>query len=282
MPTASNPPSALTVQPITISEHCVGSRWVPADIDRLARTIAVIAMGQATHAAQIIRKGLPAQPPINLEALRNAAKERLVIEGTTEEQRRARRSHRDGLMFESISWIAAQQYVAGKALLLDPHLSATTQGLDGLMIELDQSGAAITRTTIFEDKCSEDPRRMFRDEILPAFLAHHENKRAPELLASAASLLEKTGLDGSAANQAAARVLDKAYRAYRGSLAITTTDDTPARRQALFKDYEELDGIEAARRVAGTLVTADDLRAWFDELAGKAIAYIDLLGSPGA
>lgn len=278
MSVTSNPPGALTVRPIAISGHCVGSRWVPADIDRLARTIAVISMGQASHAAQIIRKVLPAEPPINVEALRTAAKDRLVVAGTTEEQRRVRRYHRDGLIFEAISWIAAQQTVTGKALLLDPHLSSTTQGLDGLMIELDPSGAAITCATIFEDKCSEDPRKMFRTEILPAFLAHHENKRAPELLASVASLLEKAGLDGSAANQAAARVLDKAFRAYRASLAITTADDTPAGRQLLFKDYEQLDGIEVTRRLAGMLVTADDLRAWFDGLAGKAVAYIDLLG----
>lgn len=99
MSVTSNPPGALTVRPIAISGHCAGSRWVPADIDRLARTIAVISMGQASHAAQIIRKVLLAEPPINVEALRTAAKDRLVV-GTTEEQRRVRRYHRDGLILK--------------------------------------------------------------------------------------------------------------------------------------------------------------------------------------
>ena len=282
MTIASNPPTALTVQSIAISQHCVGSRWVSANIDYLARTIAVIAMGQATHAAQIIRKMLPAEPAINHDQLREAAKAQLSIVGSNQAQIKARRSHRDGLIFESISWIAAQQSVTGLALLRDPHLSSTTQGLDGLMIELDASGVAITCATIFEDKCSEDPREQFREKIMPAFrMAHHGSKRAPDLVATAASLLEKTGMDGTAASKASARVLDKTYRAYRGSLAITPTDDTIDRYQALFKDYEDLDGIDAARRIGGMLVTADDLRAWFDELANKAVAYIDSLVKGG-
>ena len=73
----------------------------------------------------------------------------------------------------------------------------------------------------------------------------------------------------------AARVLDKTYRVYRGSLAVTTEYDSVNRRKSLFKDYEELEGIDADQRIGATLITSDDLRAWFDELAGKAIAYID-------
>ncbi len=276
-PPVSPPTPALAIETVAVSESCLGSRWEAADIDRLARIIAIIAIGQAAHAARIITALLPAAPLINVEALRSAAKRRLVVTGDTDEQKHARRYHRDGLIFEAISWAAAQQSAAGKALLRDPHLSSTTQGLDGLMIELDDTGTIITLATIFEDKCSENPRDKFRDEIMSAFLDHHDNKRAPELLAAAASLLEKTGLDGSAAINAAARVLDKACRAYRASVAITAADDNPKRRKALFKDYDELKGIDARRRIAGTLVTADDLRAWFDALAANAVAYIDTL-----
>jgi len=154
----------------------------------------------------------------------------------------------------------------------------TTQGLDGLMIELDTAGAKVKRATIFEDKCSENPDDTFRYKIMPAFKEHHEDKRAPDLVATAAALLKEAGLDGTKAVEAAGRVLDKTYRAYRGSLAVTTVDDSIERRQSMFKTYKELDGIEANQRVGAVLVTSENLRDWFDALADRAIEYIDDLG----
>jgi hypothetical protein len=268
---------ALNVEGVEINEHCVGSRWATADIDQLARVVVMIAMGQATHAAHIISELRPLTPALNIQALRAAAKTRLSIAGKTAAQLDVSRYHRDGLLFEAISWVAAQQSTTGKALLRDPHLSSTTQGLDGLMIELDATGTGIACTTVFEDKCSEHPRTKFRDEIMPAFLAHHGNARGPDLLAAAAALLQRVGLNGTQSTEAAARVLDRKYRAYRASLALTNADESLKRRKALFKDYEELSGIDARRRIAGIFITAADLRGWFDKLASAATAYIDSL-----
>ena len=269
----------LGIAEVDINEHCTGSRWTAVDLDLLARIIAIIAMGQATHAAQIINELLPGEPAINDEALTADAKQALSISGKTDKERDVSRYHRDGLIFEAISWASAQQATNSKALLRDPHVKSTTQGLDGLMIELEGKHSEIRRVTIFEDKCSEDPRRVFRTEIMPAFLAYHQKLRANELLAAAAALLGKAGVRGTKASQAAARVLDKEYRAYRGCLAITPEDDSQERRDRLFKGYEKLGGITASQRVGGVLVTANDLRAWFDQLANLAIAYINSLGT---
>jgi hypothetical protein len=268
---------ALEIEAVDVDEHCTGSRWLAADPDRLAHIIAIIAMGQAAHAARIISELLPSEPAIDHEALRIDAKRRLSIRGKAASERDASRWQRDGLIFEAISWVAAHEATCGKALLKDPHLSSTTQGLDGLMIELDDSGSAVLRATIFEDKCSDNPRTMFRDGIIPAFKEHHENKRASDLVATAAALIEKSGLDGTKATVAAARVLDKQFRAYRGGLAVTPSDDSLARRKSLFKGYDELEGIEADQRIGATLITSDDLREWFADLAMSAIAYIDNL-----
>ena len=270
--------AALVIEQVAVDASCTGNRWTSDNLDLLARIIAIIAMGQAAHAARIINGLLPAEPALDHEALRANAKRQLTVSGTTAEQKQVRRYHRDGLIFEAISWAAARQQTGGKALLRDPHVSATTQGLDGLMIEMDAEQAEVTRATIFEDKCSENPDNTFRYKIMPAFKAHHENARASDLVATAAALLEKAGLDGTSAAKAAARVLDKAYRAYRGSLAVTTADDSLKRRQDVFKTYVELDGIDPAQRVGAVLITSENLRDWFDELAGRAIAYIDGLG----
>ena len=269
--------AALVIEQVAVDASCTGNRWTSDNLDLLGRIIAIIAMGQAAHAARIINGLLPAEPALDHQALRANAKRQLTVSGTTAQQKQVRRYHRDGLIFEAISWAAARQQTGGKALLRDPHVSATTQGLDGLMIEMDAEQAEVTRATIFEDKCSENPDNTFRYKIMPAFKAHHENARASDLVATAAALLEKAGLDGTSAVKAAARVLDKAYRAYRGSLAVTTADDSLKRRQDVFKTYVELDGIDPAQRVGAVLITSENLRDWFDELASRAIAYIDSL-----
>ena len=46
-------------------------------------------------------------------------------------------------------------------LLKDPHVSATSQGLDGLMIELADDKSKVVMTTISEDKCTDNPRDTF-------------------------------------------------------------------------------------------------------------------------
>ena len=273
--------SALKIEACKINEHCVGLRWEVADAEYLARVVAIIAMGQAIHAAQIIIDLAPAAPTINDEALREDAKLRLSIKGDTKEAQDASRWHRDGLIFEAISWIAARQAAKGEVLLKDPHISATTQGLDGLLIELDEAGTAITRATIFEDKCSGDPRRKFREEVLPAFALYHKNKRASDLVAAAATLIAAK-LTGTAATQAAARVLDLQYRAYRAGLTIDTGGDTEEGRAALFKDYETLDKIADKQRIGATFVTEAELRDWFDALAEQAIAHLDELAKRDA
>lgn len=267
----------LLIEAVNIDQHCTGSRWSVQDQDALAKLVAIIAMGQATHAAQIIKSLSPAAPALKFESLKNDAKKKLSLSGESQDEIDSSRWRRDGLIFEAISWIAAQQESAGKALLKDPHLSSTTQGLDGLMIELDGSGSAIARAVIFEDKCSGTPRAMFRDEIIPAFLVYHQDQRSAELVAAAASLLEKSKLGGTDATIAAARILDKQFRSYRGSLALVDTDNSQNKRKAIFKGYEKLDEIGPEQRIGAGFISGPDLRQWFDDFANLVLEYINSL-----
>ena len=234
-------------------------------------------MGQAKHAARIIADLQPAIPALTIDVLRADAKQRLTVTGDTPEKQDAHRWHRDGLIFEAISWIAARQGAAANVLMKDPHISATTQGLDGLMIELDEEGEAVVRATILEDKCSNDPRRKFRDEVLPAFRNYHAGKRASELVAATSSLLDGR-IPDEAVMEAAGRVLDMAFRAYRAGLTINPDHDSEAGRTALFKGYEGLEKITGEQRIGATFLPPSELRTWFDAIAGRAIAFIDELG----
>lgn len=268
-------PHALLTGPVPVDPDSIGDRWTVRDIDRLARLIALIAMGQAIHAAKIINALAPASPAITHDALILAAKQQLQINGTTEEQKDASRWRRDGFLFESISWVAARQQSTSRTYLKDPHIKSTTQGIDGLMIEMDANLPQVSRATIFEDKCSDNPRAMFRDEVMKSFEDHHNHARAPELVSVAASLIAKSGIDETAAVEAAARVLDLVYRRYRAALAITAKDDSQRGRASLFKGYGKLIGIEAEQRVGATFIVNGDLRGWFDDLADRTTMVID-------
>jgi len=266
---------ALTTETVEIDEHCVGDRWVIQDSARLAQLVSIVAMGQALHAREIIRALEPAAPLLTHKELFNAARQQLQIQGTTTEQRDSSRWRRDGFIFETVSWIAARLAHGDAVLLKDPHLKSTTQGIDGLMLELDDSATQVTWATLFEDKCTEGPRAMFRGDVMKVFREHHENKRAPELLATAASLISASGLDSKAATEAAGRVLDKSYRKYRAALTVAPSEDSQTRRKALFKDYDDLAGLTQDQRVGATFIVKGELRPSFDTIAADALAALD-------
>lgn len=263
----------LVIDRTTSTPKFVVDRWVVAEMSDLATIIGIISMGQAAHAREIISALRPLEPAFTHSALVDSAIRTLTITRGMPSERKAARWRRDGLLFEAISWIAARQEFPD-SLLRDPHLSSTTQGLDGLMIGWNASSSSVDLVTVFEDKCSKNPRTMFRDDVLPNFEDVHRNGRAPDLVATASLLLQIHGLAGSQANVAAAAVLDRKFRAYRASLAVTSQRDSEEARISLFKGYDRLKGIRAARRIGATLVTSSDLRDWFDLLAAEVIAYL--------
>lgn len=271
------PPPLLTAI-VPIDKFCVGDRWSAQDETAVAKLVAIIAMGQATYAGHVIAELLPAEPAFTHEALCREAKVRLTVQEKKKTPRTGYpRWQRDGFIFEAISWIAARQTHGESALLKDPHTSATAQGLDGLMIELTADKAKIARTTVFEDKCTEDPRNTFLQQVMPALLKLHGNHRSAELVASASVLLRTAGITAATAAQLSAAVMDRSQRRYRAAFALTAEYDSLAGRQALFDGYHALDKINAEQRVGAGLIVPGKLRDWFDGLALKACAYLDAL-----
>jgi len=268
----------LSTQAVPIDDQCVGDRWIPHDETNLAKLIAIIAMGQAAYAAHILRELLPASPAFSDTDLRQEARVRMSIQEDGKLPRTGYpRWQRDGFIFEAISWIAARQVYGKDVLLKDPHVSSTSQGLDGLMIELAHDKSKVTLTTIFEDKCTDKPRDTFLQKVIPTFLDRHKNKRAAELVATASALLRMSGIDEGAAAKLAANVMDRTQRRYRAAFALPKEQDNQTERQKLFKGYDALDGLTQDRRVGASLIIEGEVRDWFDGLAAQAITYLDKL-----
>lgn len=103
------------------------------------------------------------------------------------------------------------------------------------------------------------------------FTEHHEGKRSPDLIANAVSLIKDSGLNGTDATNAAAKVLDKQFRTYRAALTVDKTITTTKKRKHLFKGYDELANITKDQRVGATFVVDGDLRDYFQNLADRVI-----------
>jgi hypothetical protein len=270
----------LAIQAVPIDDKCTGDRWSAVDEVHLAQLIAIIAMGQAVYVAYLLRELLPAAPAFNDDDLRREAKIRLTVQEDGKHPRTGYpRWQRDGFIFEAISWIAARQAHGQQVLLKEPHVSSTSQGLDGVMIELAPDKSKVTMTTIFEDKCTDDPRNTFLSKVIPALLDRHQNKRSAELVSIGSLLLRTAGIDEGAAAQLAAAVMDRSQRSYRAAFALTEADDSQAERQKLFKGFDQLDKLSAKQRIGAGLIVGGKMRTWFDALALRGIEYLDKLAT---
>lgn len=268
----------MLTQSVGIDSECIGDRWTTQDDVALAKLIAIIAMGQAAYASYILNELIPAAPAFSDADLRQEARIRLTVQDKAVSPRIGYpRWQRDGFIFEAISWIAARQTYGKEVLLKDPHVSATSQGLDGLMIELAPDKSKVVITTILEDKCTDNPRTTFVQKVIPAFLDRHQNKRGAELVAAASALLRTSNIaDGSAAKLAAS-VMDRAQRRYRASFALPQEQDSQAERQKLFDGYNALKGLTQDRRIGATYIVKGKIRDWFDTLGAQAVKYLNEL-----
>lgn len=262
--------ASLTATTVEVDDDVTGLELAVADIDELAKLIAVIALGQAQHAVRIIDALEPVGPALSDAELFRGACGQMRVRGLTDAQKDVSRYHRDGFLFECISWIAARQSSSSRTFMKDPHIAATTQGLDGLAIEMDATEPKMIGATIFEDKCTDNPRTKFRDEVLVTFGEHHSSKRMRDLVANAVSLIRESGLNGTDATKAAARVLDKNFRTYRAALTVGVEVSTAKMRKKLFKGYDGLTEITQVQRIGATLIVGD-LRDWFQKLADQVI-----------
>lgn len=265
--------SAIQSVGVVVDADVRGFQWTVKDIDALAKLIAVITLGQAEHASEIIATLAPTAPVPTEAELLSDARLQMQVRGDTAEKRTASRIQRDGYLFECISWIVARQSGGSRTYLKDPHLDPTMHGLDGLILDLEPTKPIITRATICEDKCTKDPRKKFRDDVMKTFGEHHANKRARDLVANAAELIRDSGVRGTAAVRAAAVVTDKKLRTYRAALTTGALDQK--KRAALFMGYDGLDGLRQDQRIGAVFQLDTPLRTWFDTLAERVIVALN-------
>lgn len=146
----------ITLTPYQYQELCHGHAWTIENEDVLAEQIASVALGYAFHVQKIIAGARLTLQPVPVRQAEEAIK-LLTVNGDTP-------WHRDGWMFQVISWLAAR-CAAPDGIIRVPQMIHADKGFDGLQIELDSETGLVTAAIIFEDKATDNPRDTIRDEV---------------------------------------------------------------------------------------------------------------------
>jgi hypothetical protein len=140
---------------------CQGCAWTITDQLELAKRIAFVALGQSRHVAKIL-SGIKAIPPSTTASTRAASIKLLTVLPGTDPW------HRDGWLFQTMSWLAALQ-ANPSAIIRAPHMILAHKGFDGLQLELDAASGVVSAAVIFEDKATDNPRQTITREVWPEF-----------------------------------------------------------------------------------------------------------------
>lgn len=258
----------LELTSVVHGKLCHGSRWEIADEDDLAARVAQLALGQSRHVA-VILSGIDKQAPATrADTAEGAVKLLTVAEGKDP-------YHRDGWIFQSISWIAAHRGEAG-AVVRAPHAILAHKGFDGMQLKLDEDGEAITAVVIFEDKATENPRAMITGDVWKGIRALERGERMPELVQETGAILEANQLRYPELDIDAAveTILWEETRHYRVAVTAGDAHSDDDARQALFKGFDNVAPGGRKRRQAETMYIPA-LRNWMKAFAAQAIAHIE-------
>lgn len=249
------------------------SNWSSNDLDLLARVIAWMILGRKAHSLAVLSGNGADAPELtngNIEEaishLRCPEKTRVDHNGKTVPHNSV--IHRDGWLFQFISWIVARSEFPDSIQKAAQPRKAD-KGFDGLLIELD--GSAIAAVLMVEDKATDDPRGTVTGDIWPEFTAYELGSRDNELTAEASTMLEQAGLDAKELVKKARWFNSKRYRA---SVATSEANIPPVVHT--FDGYEGIIGDGPERRLANLFIV-DDLRAFMDDLSTRIIDYLDSL-----
>ena len=253
----------IRLTPFTLGTICSGYSWEVADEELLAQQIAAVALGQSRHVERVLA-GAQLGPPLNVPSAVTAAIDMLTVAGVDP-------SHRDGWMFQVMSWIAAHR-ANPEGLIRGPQMQLAQKGFDGLQLRLDHDNQVVTAAIIFEDKATSNPRDTIRDQVWPEFSALERGEKDNLLTAEVVALLQtRPALDPERGIQ---NVIWRAGRHYRLSVTVDATNRGEQRRQRLFQGYDTV-AVGPLSRRRGEVFEIPDLRPWMAELAQRAIRSLE-------
>ncbi len=267
--------------------ECKFSEWTINNKSRakLIEVIAYLYLRQEENAQRVINaleprrrvsKGRVAENVVRKLTAPRIEDVELFRSGTDAQKAAARKRmetsvvHRDGLLFQHISWVAARLALPS-GYMTSPHVRQADKGFDGFIIELDDNEREIKRIVLCEDKASKSPRNLISSSVWPEIRTIRGGDRDDEILADLVTLLK------SAPNIDAEAAVDEVFwegaREFR--VAVATGEDQRRAESFLhiIAGFEAVAGGELEARMAGVLAF-EDVREGLALLAGEVAAMV--------
>ena len=228
--------------------------------------VALVLIGLATHAEEVL-----AGAQLEFRRSPNAVRQKLYqrlhpIAGPPT-------YHRDGLLFEIISWIAARLTMESGDLISTPHLSSTQQGLDTLKVSFDPANRSLLRAVIYEQKCTDYPRKEFREKVIPAFAAWRAHERDNQLVQAVTALVARYGLNNAERLQLYDRIVQDHPLEFQAALTVSPPPFDTTNCVSLFDGYADVTPDITHRR--GDTFPLHNIRGWFADFAAKVWVKIE-------
>lgn len=230
----------------------------------LAEYVGQLILGHYKHILNIINSlsSSPSTPPNQ------------IIDFAIDKLKRSLIFHRDGWLFQMISWVVLAHRNAGSNYYTQhPHFAAAQHGFDGLSIVL-KSDNTIDKIIITEDKCTENPRETIRNKVFPEFKEFEEGKKDSALIGLISSLISH--LDAGKVFQSVQNdIYNTDLRMYRIGVTRKYSHNSIKGRNRLFKDYDVcVNGASSIRR-SGATIYLEDMRNWMQDFSERVITYLE-------
>lgn len=280
----------LKISSQLVEKICNLSSWQIENDEAFIRALAWLYLQKPRHAQRIAQSlapsskaGLPGNPFLGamnkLVYERIDLEERLTssIETIRREAKReldARVSHRDGLLFQHISWLAAAiQYP--NSLKAPPHSRAADKGFDGLILDVDLKCLEISRLIMCEDKASTDPRPIVRKAVWEEFIAISSGIRDDEVLSSVTSLLSTmNGISEDQVEDILEAVCWQKVRQYRVALAVGKDREKKGEYKHLFKGFDKAHPSATDTTRYAEVMPMGDIRKFLEKVAVNVYAKL--------
>lgn len=192
------------------------------------------------------------------------------LKSRLEEQIQKRVEHRDGLLFQHISWVAARLRFP-RAHLSPPHPRQADKGFDGVLVEFSEDNGRLSRLIICEDKATTKPRDRVTGSVWPDFEKVVAGDRDGEIMHSVTALLDRA--NGIDKEQVLEGVAWSRVRQFRVFVTAPTAHERDGSYRHLFAGYEAKvpDPIEG--RMAEVMALGD-VRKFLDDLAADVATAV--------
>ncbi|MDZ4394471.1 MAG: hypothetical protein U1B82_16045 [Cypionkella sp.] len=284
--------------PIVLSHRpsaaCHLSEWSvePGKREQLVTVLAYLYLQQEQNAERVIRildtrarsstarvlpnaiEKLTAPKPADLE---------LSQHGDVEEQQKANDRmrvsvwHRDGHLFQYVSWVVAR-LTSPTSILTPPHVRQADKGFDGFIIELDKAQKRVLKVVLCEDKASEDPRKLITKSVWKEITSIQEGEREDEVSSALTTLLKAVpDLSDEELEDAVDVIFWEKIRQFRVSVATGEDQRGANDFSHLVAGFEDV-ALGALESRIGGVLPFDGVRDGLHQLAQDVIARLQQIG----